>query len=102
MVRSPYISVMLKFLFIFVAGVAAAQAPEKNEKTDKGPDLPMAYGSVTVTGKAEEASTTRIPSVVFSETLFCRDDQLFHVLNAGINAGQHEGGGKSVEIRRFG
>ena len=23
-------------------------------------------------------------------------------LNAGINAGQHEGGGKSLEIRRFG
>lgn len=38
----------------------------------------------------------------FSETLFTRDDQLFHLLDAGINAGQHEGGGKSLEIRRFG
>src|SRR5262249_16396305 len=28
--------------------------------------------------------------------------QIFHTLDAGINAGQHEGGGKSVEIRRFG
>src|ERR1019366_6653970 len=34
--------------------------------------------------------------------LFTRDDQLLQQLNAGIDAGQHEGGGKSVEIRRFG
>lgn len=38
----------------------------------------------------------------FSKTLFTRDDQLFHLLDAGVNAGQHEGGGKSLEIRRFG
>ncbi|MBO0719907.1 MAG: TonB-dependent receptor, partial [Blastocatellia bacterium] len=31
-----------------------------------------------------------------------RDDQVFQTLDAGINAGQHEGGGKSLEIRRFG
>jgi len=34
--------------------------------------------------------------------LFSRDDQLIQQLNAGIDAGQHEGGGKSPEIRRFG
>ena len=39
---------------------------------------------------------------VFNNTLFGRDDQLIQTLNAGINAGQHEGGGKSLEIRRFG
>lgn len=39
---------------------------------------------------------------VFSQTLFTRDDQAFQQLNAGISAGQHEGGGKSLEIRRFG
>jgi hypothetical protein len=39
---------------------------------------------------------------VFDRTLFTRDDQIFQQLNAGINAGQHEGGGKSLEIRRFG
>lgn len=38
----------------------------------------------------------------FRKTLFTRDDQLFHLLDAEINAGQHEGGGKSLEIRRFG
>lgn len=39
---------------------------------------------------------------VYRNTLFERDDQLVETLNAGINAGQHEGGGKSLEIRRFG
>ena len=41
-------------------------------------------------------------SQVYENTLFSRDDQLLQNLNAGINAGQHEGGGKSLEIRRFG
>src|SRR5581483_8877236 len=39
---------------------------------------------------------------VFNRTLFARDDQVFQQLDAGIDAGQHEGGGKSIEIRRFG
>ena len=39
---------------------------------------------------------------VYKNTLFGRDDQLVQTLNAGINAGQHEGGGKSLEIRRYG
>ena len=53
-------------------------------------------------------STTLEPSVdlrnseVFNRTLFSRDDQIFQQLAAGIDAGQHEGGGKSLEIRRFG
>ena len=39
---------------------------------------------------------------VYKNALFTRDDQIFDTLAAGINAGQHEGGGKSLEIRRFG
>ena len=39
---------------------------------------------------------------IYDYTLFGRDDQLIQTLNAGINAGQHQGGGKSLEIRRFG
>jgi outer membrane receptor protein involved in Fe transport len=39
---------------------------------------------------------------VYKRTLFERDDQLLEFLGAGINAGQHEGGGKSLEVRRFG
>jgi len=44
----------------------------------------------------------RLNDTVYQNTLFARDDQLFQTLDAGINAGQHEGGGKSLEIRRFG
>jgi outer membrane receptor protein involved in Fe transport len=39
---------------------------------------------------------------IYKNFLLNRDDQLIQTLNAGINAGQHEGGGKSLEIRRFG
>ena len=39
---------------------------------------------------------------LFNGTLFTRDDQVLQQIDAGINAGQHEGGGKSLEIRRFG
>ncbi len=37
-----------------------------------------------------------------NKTFVARDDQVINSLNAGISAGQHEGGGKSIEIRRFG
>lgn len=39
---------------------------------------------------------------IYKNFLFGRDDRLIQTLNAAINAGQHEGGGKSSEIRRFG
>ena len=55
-----------------------------------------------ITAKPVEPGIDRRNSEVFTRTLFSRDDQIFHVLDAGINAGQHEGGGKSLEIRRFG
>lgn len=55
-----------------------------------------------ITAKPVEPGADRRNSEVFTRTLFSRDDQIFHVLDAGINAGQHEGGGKSLEIRRFG
>ncbi|MBV8841580.1 MAG: TonB-dependent receptor [Bryobacterales bacterium] len=58
--------------------------------------------SVVITAKALEPTLDLRNSEVFSRTLFSRDDQVFQQLNAGINAGQHEGGGKSLEIRRFG
>ena len=52
-------------------------------------------------GRSSRRSTCATPRS-FNRTLFTRDDQVFQQLNAGINAGQHEGGGKSLEIRRFG
>ncbi|HLM00203.1 MAG TPA: TonB-dependent receptor [Pyrinomonadaceae bacterium] len=51
----------------------------------------------TLTPEVEQRNDT-----IYKNTLFGRDDQLIFTLNAGINAGQHEGGGKSLEIRRFG
>ena len=58
--------------------------------------------SVVVRGKALEPSIDLRNAEVFNRTLFARDDQVFQQLDAGIDAGQHEGGGKSLEIRRFG
>jgi len=37
-----------------------------------------------------------------NKNFVARDDQIIQSLNAGISVGQHEGGGKSIEIRRFG
>jgi hypothetical protein len=58
--------------------------------------------SVVITARVEEPQIDLRNSEVFTRTLFTRDDQVLQQLNAGINAGQHEGGGKSLEIRRFG
>src|SRR5947207_2097152 len=58
--------------------------------------------TIVITAKPVEPAVDRRNSEIFERTLFSRDDQIFHVLDAGIDAGQHEGGGKSLEIRRFG
>jgi hypothetical protein len=58
--------------------------------------------SIVITGQVLEPMVDLRNSEVFDRTLFTRDDQVFQQLNAGINVGQHEGGGKSLEIRRFG
>jgi hypothetical protein len=58
--------------------------------------------TVVVTASAMDPVIEQPEKEVFSKTLFTRDDQVLQLLNAGINAGQHEGGGKSLEIRRFG
>jgi hypothetical protein len=58
--------------------------------------------SIVITAKSLQPEIDMRNAEVFNRTLFTRDDQVFQTLNAGINAGQHEGGGKSLEIRRFG
>ena len=58
--------------------------------------------SLVITAKTLEPGVDLRNAEVFDRTLFTRDDQVLQQLNAGINAGQHEGGGKSLEIRRFG
>jgi len=65
-------------------------------------ELPKQHTSITITATTVEPAIDNLNKKVFEETLFSRDDQIFHQLNGGINAGQHEGGGKSIEVRRFG
>jgi outer membrane receptor protein involved in Fe transport len=60
------------------------------------------HESIVINAKTLEPSVDLRNAEVFNRTLFTRDDQVMQQLNAGINAGQHEGGGKSLEIRRFG
>src|SRR5262249_24343411 len=60
------------------------------------------HDSVVIVSSAEESAIDLRNGEIYQKTLFERDDQLLESLGAGINAGQHEGGGKSLEIRRFG
>jgi outer membrane receptor protein involved in Fe transport len=60
------------------------------------------HESIVINAKALEPAIDLRNAEVFNRTLFTRDDQVLQQLDAGIDAGQHEGGGKSLEIRRFG
>jgi hypothetical protein len=64
--------------------------------------IPPLHDSLVIMAAQPDPAVDRRNEAVFRDTLFARDDQVFHLLDAGINAGQHEGGGKSLEIRRFG
>ncbi|MBI4875766.1 MAG: TonB-dependent receptor [Acidobacteria bacterium] len=66
------------------------------------PGIAGQHQSIVITAKTVEPAVDLRNAEVFDRTLFTRDDQAMQQLNAGIDAGQHEGGGKSVEIRRFG
>ncbi len=60
------------------------------------------HDSILVSAESLEPRIEQRNAETFNRTLFTRDDQVFAYLSAGIDAGQHEGGGKSLEIRRFG
>jgi outer membrane receptor protein involved in Fe transport len=64
--------------------------------------VPPVHESVVITASQLDPTIDRRNDTIYKNSLFSRDDQIFHTLAAGINAGQHEGGGKSVEVRRFG
>jgi len=64
--------------------------------------VPPIHESVVIVSTALEPAVERRNDAIYKNTLFGRDDQILFTLNAGINAGQHEGGGKSLEVRRFG
>ena len=65
-------------------------------------NIPPIHDSLVIAATQLDPVIDRRNEAVYRDTLFSRDDQVFHTLDAGINAGQHEGGGKSLEIRRFG
>ncbi|MEZ5307250.1 MAG: TonB-dependent receptor [Pyrinomonadaceae bacterium] len=64
--------------------------------------VPKISEQVTIEADSLSPTVESKDSSIYENSLFSRDDQLIQTLNAGINAGQHEGGGKSLEIRRFG
>src|SRR5206468_5886340 len=64
--------------------------------------IPPLHDSVVIEGTALDPAIDQRNDTIYKNTLFGLDDQLILTLNAGINARQHEGGGKSLEIRRFG
>lgn len=64
--------------------------------------IPAVHESLLITASALNPTIDQRNDNVYKSTLFSRDDQIFDTLASGINAGQHEGGGKSLEIRRFG
>ncbi len=83
-------------------------APLLAQQTDDSSDskldqkLEPVHESITIVATPLDPNIDLRNGAVFRKTLFTRDDQVFQMLDAGINAGQHEGGGKSLEIRRFG
>jgi outer membrane receptor protein involved in Fe transport len=78
------------------------------EESAEGLELVVSYviapleQNIVITASALEPALERRNAALYRETLFSRDDQVFQTLDAGISAGQHEGGGKSLEVRRFG
>jgi len=61
--------------------------------------LAAQHQSIVISAKAVEPEVDLRNTETFDRTLFTRDDQVLQQLNAGINAGQHEGGGKSIWAR---
>ena len=64
--------------------------------------LAAATETLNVTATVIEPTVDQRDQEIFRRTLFTRDDQVFQTLGAGLSLGQHAGGGKSLEVRRFG
>lgn len=64
--------------------------------------VPPLHENMVIQAEVLDPIIDKRNDVIYKDTLFNRDDQLIETLNAGINVGQHEGGGKSLEFRRFG
>jgi len=104
-IKVPAESLSVKFSGGNIEPVARIFAP--NEKLENI-DIKVAFVVPPVNETVTIQADTLAPDIetrndtIYKNFLLNRDDQLIQGLNAGINAGQHEGGGKSLEIRRFG
>lgn len=76
--------------------------PSENLRVEISYVIPKIHDGLVISASQLDPAIDRRNDTIYRDTLFSRDDQVFHTLDAGINAGQHEGGGKSLEIRRFG
>lgn len=93
---------MHRVLFCLLAACCCLAQDQRKDDSEEKPVIAPVHTSIVITASPVEPAFDRLNSEVFDRTLFSRDDQIFDVLDAGINAGQHEGGGKSIEVRRFG
>ena len=87
---------------VTVEKTIAPDAPSGNLRIEVEYVIPKIHDGLVISASQLDPTIDRRNEAVYRDTLFSRDDQVFHTLDAGINAGQHEGGGKSLEIRRFG
>jgi TonB-dependent receptor-like protein len=92
-IRSTNLSLLVTIL---------AATPTWAQEAEAAVELPVIHERVVITATPLGPVIERPSAEAFRGTLFTRDDQVFHLLDAGIDAGQHEGGGKSIEVRRFG
>jgi outer membrane receptor protein involved in Fe transport len=97
------------YSFVARAPGFEAIASDLKEVTQSLDGVELAFGKLatatevlTVTAHVEEPSVDQRDAEIFNRTLFTRDDQIFQTLGAGLSLGQHAGGGKSLEVRRFG
>jgi len=101
----PNVSLKLKIEGKYVAAqekVIGPADPVENLRIQIEFVIPPVHESLVITASPLDPSIDRRNNAIYKNTLFSRDDQVFHTLDAGINVGQQEGGAKSLEIRRFG
>ena len=101
----PAVAVRLTVTGKFIAAnetAVSGDAPALNLELKIHYEIPATAETLVITASVVDPAVDRRNDTVYKNTLFLRDDQLFETLGSGINAGQHEGGGKSIEVRRFG
>jgi hypothetical protein len=89
----------MRVLILFsscLLALAIGRAQQPSDPSDTPPEpkpedvlKPLHY-SLVITATPLGPEIERRGTQVFEQTLFSRDDQVFHLLDAGINAGQHD------------